>query len=53
MNITRDLGTYPISVNPLILDDEITRLLLTSVSLAMVSTPFLEDMRGEIAKKLE
>jgi len=36
-----------------ILDDESTRLLLTCVSLTMITTPFLEEMGGKIAKKLE
>ena len=36
-----------------ILEYEITRLLLMCVSLTMVATPFLKDMKGGIAKKLE
>ena len=36
-----------------ILDAESTRLLLTYVSLTIVTTPFLKDMGGNIANKLE
>ena len=36
-----------------IMDDEITRLLLTFLSLTMVTTPFLEETGGKITKKLE
>ena len=35
-----------------ILDDKSTRLLLTCVSLTMVTTQFLEEMEGNIDKKL-
>ena len=36
-----------------ILDAESTRLLLTYVSLTIVTTPFLKEMGGNIANKLE
>ena len=36
-----------------ILDPATTKMLLTSVSLTMALTPFLDDMGGKIAKKME
>ena len=36
-----------------ILDDKSMRLLLTCVILTMVTAPFLEEMGGDITKKLE